>query len=61
MVTETASFCTEPFATRPLPAHNTGQNSKLSVHENGKEGKSKMIAYCGFLENEQSQFSKEEL
>ena len=28
--------------------------------ENGKEGKSKMIASCGFLENELSQFSKEE-
>ena len=25
---------------------------KLSVTENGKEGKSKMIASCGFLENE---------
>ena len=33
---------------------------KLSVTENGKEGKSKMIASCGFLENERSQFSKEE-
>ena len=33
---------------------------KLSVIENGKEGKSKMIASCGFLENELSQFSKEE-
>ena len=33
---------------------------KLSVTENGKEGKSKMIASCGFLENELSQFSKEE-
>ena len=33
---------------------------KLSVTENGKEGKSKMIASCGFLENEPSQFSKEE-
>ena len=32
---------------------------KLSVTENGKEGKSKMIASCGFLENEQSQFRKE--
>ena len=31
----------------------------LSVTENGKEGKSKMIASCGFLENELSQFSKE--
>ena len=32
---------------------------KLSVTENGKEGKSKMIASCGFLENELlSQFSK---
>ena len=28
--------------------------------ENGKEGKSKMIASCGFLENELSQFSTEE-
>ena len=33
---------------------------KLSVTENGKEGKSKMTASCGCLENEQSQFSKEE-
>ena len=33
---------------------------KLSVTEKGKEGKSKMIASCGFLENEPSQFSKEE-
>ena len=33
---------------------------KLSVTENGKEGKSKMIASCRFLENELSQFSKEE-
>ena len=33
---------------------------KLSVTENGKEGKSKMIASCGFLENERSQISKEE-
>ena len=28
--------------------------------ENGKEGKSKMIASCGFLENELCQFSGEE-
>ena len=27
---------------------------KLSVTEHGKEGKSKMIASCGFLENESS-------
>ena len=33
---------------------------KLSVTEDGKEGKSKMIASCGFLENELLQFSKEE-
>ena len=33
---------------------------KLSVTENGKQGKRKMIASCGFLENELSQFSKEE-
>ena len=32
---------------------------ELSVTDNGKEGKSKMIASCGFLENELSQFSKE--
>ena len=37
-----------------------GKGFKLSVTENGKEGKSKMIASCGFLENELSQFSKEE-
>ena len=34
---------------------------KLSVTENGKEGKSKMIASRGFLENELRQFSKETL
>ena len=33
---------------------------KLSVTEHCKEGKSKMIASCGFLENELRQFSKEE-
>ena len=33
---------------------------KLSVTENGKEGKSKMITSCGFQEHEPSQFSKEE-
>ena len=33
---------------------------KLSVTENGKEGKSNMIASCGFLEEELRQFSKEE-
>ena len=33
---------------------------KLSVTEDGKEGKSKMIASCGFLENELLQCSKEE-
>ena len=33
---------------------------KLSVTETGRQGKSKMIASCGFLENELSQFSKEE-
>ena len=32
---------------------------KLSVTENGKEGKSNMIASCGFLEEELRQFSKE--
>ena len=32
----------------------------LSVTENGEEGKSKMIASCGFLENELRQCSKEE-
>ena len=32
---------------------------KLSITENGKEGK-KMIASCGFLENELSEFRKEE-
>ena len=32
----------------------------LSVTENGKEGKSKMIASCGFLEDELRQCSKEE-
>ena len=35
------------------------KNLKLSVAENGKEGKSKMIASCGFLENELRQFSRE--
>ena len=33
---------------------------KLSVTENGKEGKSKMIASCGFLEDELRRCSKEE-
>ena len=33
---------------------------KLSVTENGMEGKSTMIASCGFLENELNQFSREE-
>ena len=33
---------------------------KLSVTENGKEGKSKMIASCGFSEDEVRQRSKEE-
>ena len=28
------------------------KNLKLSVTENGKEGKSKMIASCGFLEED---------
>ena len=32
---------------------------KLSVTENGKEGKNKMIASCGFLENELRQFSRQ--
>ena len=32
---------------------------ELSVSENGKERKSKMAASCGFLENEESQFSTE--
>ena len=32
----------------------------LSVTEDGKEGKSKMIASCGFLEDELRQFSGEE-
>ena len=32
----------------------------MSVTENGKEGKGKMIASCGFLENELRQCSKEE-
>ena len=33
---------------------------KLSVTENGKEGKSKMIASCGFLEDELCQYNREE-
>ena len=32
---------------------------KLPVTENGKDGKSKIVASCGFLETELSQFSKE--
>ena len=32
---------------------------KLSVNENGKEGKSKTIASCGFLEEEQRQVNRE--
>ena len=34
--------------------------NKLSVTENGKEGKCKMIASCAFLESKLSQFRKEE-
>ena len=33
---------------------------KLPVNENGEEGKSKMIASCGFLEDKLRQCSKEE-
>ena len=33
---------------------------KLSVTVNGNEGKSKMVAACGFLEDELRQCSKEE-
>ena len=33
---------------------------QLSVTENGNDGKSKMIASCGFLENELGQCRKEE-
>ena len=33
---------------------------KLSVTEKGTEGKSKMIASCGFLENELRRCSKQE-
>ena len=33
---------------------------KLSVTENSKEGKSKMIASCGLLVNELRQFSEED-
>ena len=33
---------------------------KLSVNENGKEGKSKMIASCGFLVYNLRQYSKDE-
>ena len=33
---------------------------KQSVNENGKEGKSKMIVSCGFLENGLRQRSKDE-
>ena len=36
------------------------KRSQAFTPKNGKEGKSKMIASCGFLENEPSQFSKEE-
>ena len=32
---------------------------KAEVEKNGKEGKSKMIASCGFLEDEMRQCSKE--
>ena len=31
----------------------------MSVTENGKDGKSKAIASCGFLEDELRQYSKE--
>ena len=36
------------------------KSPKLLVTENGKEGQSKMIASCGFLEDEVRQFSREE-
>ena len=36
------------------------ESLKLSATENGKEGKNKMIASCGFLEDELCQSSKEE-
>ena len=36
------------------------KSHKMSVTENGKEGKSTMIASCRFLENELRQFSREE-
>ena len=37
-----------------------GKGLELSMTEGGKEGKSKMIASCGFLENELRQYNKEE-
>ena len=46
--------------TKKLKEELQKKGLKLSVTEYGKEGKSKMIASCGFLENELSQFSKEE-
>ena len=46
--------------TKKLKEEVAKKGLMLSVTENGKEGKSKIIASCGFLEEELRQFSKEE-
>ena len=45
--------------TKKLKEEIEKKGLKLSVTENGKAGKSKMIASCGFLEDELRQCSKE--
>ena len=43
------------------PREEVGEEGlKLSVNENGKEGKSKMMVSCGFLEEKLRECSKEE-
>ena len=46
--------------TKKLKGEVQKKGLKLSVTENGTEGKRKMISSCGFLENELRQCSKEE-
>ena len=45
---------------RKLKEEVQKEGLELSVTENGKEGKSKMIASCGYLENELRNFSRED-
>ena len=45
---------------RKLKEEVVKEGLELSVTENGKEGKSKMIASCGYLENVLRNFSRED-